>query len=148
MLGRINKFRTSLWMTSNLSWPISSFHSRSKISFGIDDFKDIRNDDGGDIMVGRAWAAADLRRKSFQDLHKLWYVLYKERNVLLTKREQFRQVDTAFPKSAMNRHISVKKSMASIKLVLAERSKLRLQFPELELNSLDDQMIQTKQSER
>jgi large subunit ribosomal protein L47 len=118
------------------------------VGFGIDEFKDIRNDDGGDILVGRAWTAADLRRKSFQDLHKLWYVLYKERNVLLSKREKFRQVDTAVPKSDMNRHSSVKKSMASIKLVLAERSKLRLKFPELGLNSLDEQMIQTKKSER
>ena len=102
-----------------------SFHRSAVVGMGIDDFIEKPMEDGARLQTGRNWTAADLRRKSFEDLHKLWYVLFKERNLLLSLREKHRGAERSLPTSELNRYVSVKRSMAGIKLVLAERRKLQ-----------------------
>nr|CCA20824.1 mitochondrial 39S ribosomal protein L47 putative [Albugo laibachii Nc14] len=74
------------------------------------------------IKVGGDWKAWMLRLKSSDDLHKLWYVLLKERNALLTERAICRSKNIPFPDPT--RRKKVQKSMARIKLVLHERSQI------------------------
>ncbi|KAI7865400.1 mitochondrial 39-S ribosomal protein L47 (MRP-L47)-domain-containing protein [Spinellus fusiger] len=74
------------------------------------------------LWTGRSWKADELRAKSFDDLHKLWYVLLKERNLLATQRESARRLrlsDQIW--SNTGRMIKCQKSMARIKFVLNER---------------------------
>lgn len=61
-----------------------------------------------------------LREKSTDDLHKLWYVLLKERNLLLAEQAACKTQGLLFPDPIRKK--KVKKSMARIKLVLHERS--------------------------
>jgi large subunit ribosomal protein L47 len=53
--------------------------------------------------AGRAWSAAELRRKSFRDLHTLWYVLLRERNLIATQMESYRRSSIA-PGMVVNVH--------------------------------------------
>lgn len=69
--------------------------------------------------TGRAWQAADLRRKGWDDLHKLWYVLLKERNRLRTERLAYKAERQPMP--APHRSTAVRKSMGRIKQVMGER---------------------------
>ncbi|KAG9070195.1 54S ribosomal protein L4 mitochondrial [Linnemannia hyalina] len=72
--------------------------------------------------TGRAWRASELRVKSFDDLHKLWYVLLKERNVLAVQKEEARRFHISKQYfSNKGRQIKCQKSMARIKFVLNER---------------------------
>jgi len=102
------------------------FYSSTAIShLGFEMFYDVKEKADDLVVTGRAWTVADLRRKSFDDLHKLWFILYKERNLVLTERERVRRIQRPLSKLEDNRYIKVKRSMAAIKVVLKERSKIR-----------------------
>ncbi|KAJ2848763.1 54S ribosomal protein L4 mitochondrial [Coemansia erecta] len=73
-------------------------------------------------QTGRAWAASELRQKSWEDLHKLWYLVLKERNVLASQNEEAKRLGVhAEAFTNKSRVIKCKKTMARIKTVLNER---------------------------
>ncbi|CAI9089988.1 OLC1v1024651C2 [Oldenlandia corymbosa var. corymbosa] len=47
-------------------------------------------------VYGRGWKASELRLKSWDDLHKLWYVLLKEKNMLMTQRQMLHAQNLRF----------------------------------------------------
>ena len=74
--------------------------------------------------VGRQWSVKELRRKSYEDLHRLWYVLYKEKNMLLTEQQLSRRRQLIFPQP--ERFKKVQKSMGAIRQVLGERKRVKV----------------------
>eukprot|EP01080_Neovahlkampfia_damariscottae_P001211 gene1211-11301_t len=87
---------------------------------GIEEFIDRTILEGKEgESAGRSWKIKELRIKSSEDLEKLWFVLFKERNLLLTSRKLARMMErrVAHPE----RLLKVRQSMARIKKVLAER---------------------------
>nr|XP_025950617.1 39S ribosomal protein L47, mitochondrial-like [Dromaius novaehollandiae] len=49
------------------------------------------------VKSGDAWNIKQLRGKSSEDLHKLWYVLLKERNMLLTLEQESKRQHRPMP---------------------------------------------------
>jgi large subunit ribosomal protein L47 len=47
-------------------------------------------------MVGRAWAAEELRQKSFEDLHAIWYKCLLEQNIMATELKESRRQGVHF----------------------------------------------------
>lgn len=71
---------------------------------------------------GRAWSAAELRRKSFKDLHTLWYVVLRERNLLETQLLEVRRLGVVSELTPIKqRMFRCRKTMARIKYVINER---------------------------
>ncbi|KAL4258227.1 Large ribosomal subunit protein uL29m [Pleurotus pulmonarius] len=72
---------------------------------------------------GRAWKASELRLKSFQDLHTLWYIVLRERNLLATQKEEARRMGIQNPSAwgSTKKATLCRKTMARIKYVLNER---------------------------
>lgn len=89
----------------------------SPLQRGLEEFYDTKSHlrVNENPVAGRAWEASELRRKSFTDLHKLWYVLLKERNALLTESTRARRFNMRI--KYPQRKTAVRKSMGRIKQV-------------------------------
>ncbi|KAF3795529.1 39S ribosomal protein L47 [Nymphaea thermarum] len=81
---------------------------------------DRSKEDDKPVVYGRSWKAAELRLKSWDDLQKLWFVLMKEKNMLMTQRQMLHAQNLRFPNP--ERIPKVRKSMCRIKHVLTERA--------------------------
>lgn len=122
MFATIRGFVGSATRSTGLSQTsVRSFHS-TKPRFGLEEFFLHRT--AG--KTGRPWAAAELRLKSFEDLHKLWFVLLKEKNMLATYKQQCKTNNLILQNP--ERFAKVRASMAAIKQVVGERSRLYKEF--------------------
>ncbi|KAK0422652.1 hypothetical protein QR680_007700 [Steinernema hermaphroditum] len=75
---------------------------------------------------GRSWTQDELRLKSSEDLHKLWYVLLKERNMLLTMQEAYTSRARHMPNA--ERIDKVQESMDNLEAVVHERNNAFLEL--------------------
>ncbi|KAK4655646.1 54S ribosomal protein L4 mitochondrial [Podospora pseudocomata] len=75
-----------------------------------------------DMKHGRGWMVEELRGKSWEDLHRLWWVCVKERNRIATGAWERERGKMGFGKSeAQGRDREVRVTMRGIKHVLTER---------------------------
>lgn len=98
---------------SSLS-PSHQYHT-TRQTHGLDEF--FTNQQAG--VVGRAWGVHECRLKSSSELHKLWFVCVKERNMLYTYKHITERYKIELQNS--DRFSKVKNTMRSIKVVLGER---------------------------
>ncbi|XP_075058272.1 large ribosomal subunit protein uL29m [Mixophyes fleayi] len=103
----------------------AAFHS-SATRRGLEEFFDNPKNWGEtSVKSGDAWTLGQLRGKSSEDLHKLWYVLLKEKNMLLSLEQESKRQRVAMP--SPERLYKVTKSMENLDRVVTEReSALRL----------------------
>ncbi|KAK6502124.1 54S ribosomal protein L4 mitochondrial [Arthrobotrys conoides] len=75
-----------------------------------------------DHKHGRAWAVEELRHKSWDDLHKLWWACVKERNILATQQLERERMKPGYGESeAYTRDRLVRDTQRAIKHALTER---------------------------
>jgi hypothetical protein len=82
----------------------------------------------GKLIIGRSWKSDELRLKSDSDLHKLWYVLLKEKLALksdmydlnIRENEKNKVIKTCMQKVSL--------SMSRLRSVMGERTQLRNEF--------------------
>lgn len=84
-------------------------------------FDDKKNWGENEVKHGRSWLLPELRIKSNEDLHKLWFILLKEKNMLLTVEEEAKDQHRLFPSA--ERIDKVKISMQNLETVVKERNR-------------------------
>ncbi|MCP9262065.1 39S ribosomal protein L47, mitochondrial [Dirofilaria immitis] len=117
-----------LGQSFNISRPALTFCTvklDANIPEGLREFFDDPANYGKDELdekykPGRPWSKDELRLKSNSDLHKLWYVLLKERNMLLTMQEACVQKARRMPNP--DRIEKVAESMYNLESVIHERN--------------------------
>ncbi|CAG0919839.1 unnamed protein product [Notodromas monacha] len=89
---------------------------------GLMEFFDERSTWGQtEVKVGRSWRMPELRLKSNVDLHKLWYVLLKEKNMLITLEKECNDEARIFPNP--ERIDKIDESMKNVEDVVRERNR-------------------------
>lgn len=72
--------------------------------------------------VGRPWEIQELRRKSFEDLHTLWFVCLRERNILLRESQIYKTWAESLEQDRFKEvSESIGETMWRIRHVLSER---------------------------
>lgn len=84
-------------------------------------FDDKKNWGENEVKHGRGWKLPELRIKSNEDLHKLWFVLLKEKNMLLTMENEGVEQHRLFP--SPERIDKVENSMQNLETVVRERNR-------------------------
>jgi large subunit ribosomal protein L47 len=84
-------------------------------------FDDPKHFGAQEVKSGRAWRIEELRIKSNSDLHKLWFVLLKERNMLKTMEHACKEECELFP--SPERIDKVEESMDNLEKVVRERNR-------------------------
>lgn len=99
---------------------LRGFHTTNTLPDLKEFFDSKKNWGESNIRVGRGWKLDELRIKSNTDLHKLWYVLLKERNMLYTMEHECNEKVRLFPNP--ERIDKVQESMKNIETVIRERN--------------------------
>lgn len=84
-------------------------------------FEEPKNWGEMEVKCGRAWNIDELRIKSNTDLHKLWYILLKERNMLLTMEHECNEKMELFPNPERLDKVDI--SMENLEAVVRERNR-------------------------
>jgi len=110
--GTLNFYRTlPIFRDTAKLQAFTEFHLRQKAE-----------ETGKKISTGRSWKIDELRLKSTDDLHKLWYVLLKEKNALrsdnILKKKAF---GTMGPQGRMSK---IRVTIARLLTVINERKKV------------------------
>eukprot|EP01137_Pigoraptor_chileana_P006072 Opistho-2@50010 len=110
--------RSIIPAASWLSRPLCAAAATAKPTRGINEFFEIIPPEES-TEYGRSWKASELRGKSNAELHQLWYILLKERNLVMTMQHEARARKAKVPYKP--RMVKVKKAMAAIHTVIGER---------------------------
>ncbi|KAL1461269.1 hypothetical protein WDU94_013186 [Cyamophila willieti] len=99
---------------------VAAIHTTNRCLDLNEFFDEHKNWGASEVKVGRAWKKEELRLKSSSDLHKLWYVLLKEQNMLLTMEHDCKENHVYFPNP--ERLDKVQDSMENLEDVIRERN--------------------------
>lgn len=102
-------------------------------------FEDPKNWGEMEVKCGRAWHVDELRIKSNTDLHKLWYILLKERNMLMTMEHECNDKMELFPNPERLDKVDI--SMENLEAVVRERNRA---YHLLETGELGEAQSETK----
>ncbi|GCC22774.1 large ribosomal subunit protein uL29m [Chiloscyllium punctatum] len=114
----LDKFQ-KIKLGSSLTAQHRSLHTSASCQGLNEFFDDSKNWGEPTVKSGAPWTAKQLRLKSNEDLHKLWYILLKEKNMLLTLEQEAKR--QRLPMPSPERLKKMERSMARLDSVVQER---------------------------